>query len=95
LSWQGGARPGEPRNLELLLDVEVRVAVRLGGRQLRLRDVLELGVGSTFSLDQTLNDPVEVLVNGHLVARGRVVEVGEQWGVELTETVPPEDRLPV
>jgi flagellar motor switch protein FliN/FliY len=89
------ARPGELPNLELLLDVEVRVSVRLGERQLRLRDVLEMGVGSTFSIDRTLDQPLDVLVNGYLIARGRVVEVGEQWGVELTEVVPPQDRLPV
>lgn len=77
------------------MDVAVHVSVRLGERQVRLRDVLEMGVGSTFSIDRTLDQPLEVLVNGHLIARGRVVEVGEQWGVELTEVVRPSERLPV
>jgi flagellar motor switch protein FliN len=87
--------PREPRNLELLLDVEVRITVRLGERTLSLRDVIDLGVGSTFALERTLGEPVEVLVNGRLVARGQVVECGEQWGVRLIETVPTEERFPV
>jgi flagellar motor switch protein FliN/FliY len=80
-------------NLELLLDVPVTVSVRLGGRALNFRELMELGVGSTFELERALNEPVEILVNGRPVARGRVVESGDRWAVQVTEVLPPEERL--
>jgi flagellar motor switch protein FliN/FliY len=74
-----------PPNLEVLLDVPVKVSVELGSCQMPMRDVLQLNVGSVVQLDKAADAPVDLYVNQKLVARGEVVVVEDRFGIKLTE----------
>jgi len=80
-------------NLDLLLDVTLRVSVELGRSELTLRDVLALGPGSIVELDRLAGESVDILVNNRLIARGEVVVVDENYGVRVTEILSPARRL--
>lgn len=77
----------DPVNLDLLMDVNLRVTVELGRTRMRLRQVLELQNGSVIELDRLAGDPVDVFVNDRLIARGEVVVVDDKFGVRITELV--------
>ena len=83
----------QPRSIDLLLDVDLPLAVELGHAQMPIKSILELGVGSVIKLDKAAGDPVDVLVNGKLVARGEVVVVDENFGVRILGLVEPDQRL--
>ncbi|WP_018084774.1 flagellar motor switch phosphatase FliY [Desulfurispora thermophila] len=85
--------PEEQRKLELLLDVPLKVSVVLGRTRRPIREVLNLTPGAIVELNSLVDEPVEVLVNGTLVARGEVVVVNENFGVRLTTIISPEERL--
>jgi flagellar motor switch protein FliN/FliY len=74
-----------PSNLKLVMDVELNVSLRFGQRQLPLRDVLELTSGSVVELDRLVDEPVELLLDGKLVARGEAVIVDGNYGLRVTE----------
>ena len=86
-SAQGGT------NLELLLDVSLRVSVELGRTDLAIKDVLALGPGSVVELDKLAGEPVDILVNDRLIAKGEVVVVDENFGVRVTDIVSPQKRI--
>lgn len=73
--------------LDLLADVELAVSAELGRTRMQVRDLLALGPGSVVELDRAAGSPIDVLVNGTLIARGEVVVVDEEFGVRLTEIV--------
>jgi len=83
----GQPATGDPRDVSFLYDIPVQVSVRLGGARLLLRDLLGLGPGSVVELDRMAGEPLEVLVNGRLLARGEAVVVNGKFGVRLTELV--------
>lgn len=83
----------EPRNLDLLLDVNLCVRVELGRTALRVQEVLELGPGSVVELDKLAGEPVDLLVNEQLFARGEVVVIDENFGVRVTDIVSPMERI--
>ncbi len=91
------AVPGEPvpmpRNLDVVLDIELPITVRFGMTEMTLESLARLGPGSMIDLDRSPDDPVEVLVNGRLVARGQVVVVSGFYGVRVNDVVSPADRL--
>ena len=87
------ARPAGPRNLDLLLDIPLEVSVIIGRTRRPIRDVLNLVPGSVVELDRLVEEPVEILVNGTLVAEGEVVVVNENFGVRITKIVDPSERL--
>jgi flagellar motor switch protein FliN/FliY len=74
-----------PPNLELLLDIPVKLSVELGSVQMSMQEVLQLGPGSVVQLDKTADAPVELFVNQKLVARGEVVMMDERFGIKITE----------
>ena len=82
-----------PRNLDVVLDIELPITVRFGATQMTLESLARLGPGSVIDLDRAPDDPVELLVNGRLVARGQVVVVSGCYGVRVNEVVSPADRL--
>jgi flagellar motor switch protein FliN/FliY len=83
----------EQRKLELLLEVPLKVSVILGRTRRPIKEVLNLTPGAIVELHSLVDDPVEVLVNGTLVAKGEVVVVNENFGVRITYIVSPEERL--
>ena len=74
-------------NLDIILDVPVKLAVELGSCQMPMREVLELTVGSVVQLDKVADEPVQLSVNRKLVARGEVVVVENQFGIKIIELV--------
>ena len=84
---------GETKSLDLILDIPLTVAVELGRSQMLINDLLQLGQGSVIELTKLVGEPLEVLVNQKLVARGEVVVVNEKFGVRLTDIVSPMERV--
>lgn len=84
---QSGPAAGEVGSIDLLLDVKLDLRVELGRAPIPVRDVLQLGAGSIVPLQKMSGEPVDVLVNGKLIARGEVVVVDENFGVRVTEMV--------
>ena len=80
-------------NLDLILDIPLSVTVELGRSKMLINDLLQLGQGSVVELTKLVGDPLEVLVNDKLVARGEVVVVNEKFGVRLTDIVTPMERV--
>ncbi len=80
-------------NIELLLDVKLPVTVELGRTDIEVRQILEFGPGSIVELGKEVNAPVDLLVNGVLMARGEVVVVEDHFGVRLTSLISPEERI--
>jgi len=89
---QRGGR-SEPTNLDFLLDVPLEVTVELGRAQMQIREVLDLGKGSVIELDKLAGEPVEIFVNGKLIAKGEVVTIDENFGVKITEIVSRRERV--
>lgn len=80
-------------NLKLIMDVPLQVTVELGTTKMRIKEILELGVGSVIELDKLASDPVDVYVNGRLIARGEVVVIDETFGIKITDIVSPIERV--
>lgn len=81
------------RNLSLIMDIPLRVAVELGRTKMVVNDLLNLGQGSVIELNKLAGEPMEVLVNDKLVARGEAVVVNEKFGVRLTDIISPSERV--
>ena len=81
------------KNLDLILDIPLTVTVELGRSKMLINDLLQLGQGSVIELTKLTGEPLEVLVNQKLVARGEVVVVNEKFGVRLTDIVSPMERV--
>jgi flagellar motor switch protein FliN/FliY len=83
----------EPNSLEILMDVPLEISVELGRVKMLVRDVVELVTGSIVEIDKAAGEPVDVMVNGRLVARGEVVVIEDNFGVRITEILNPNERL--
>ncbi|MHB1605322.1 MAG: flagellar motor switch protein FliN [Leptospirales bacterium] len=82
-----------PENIDFLLDVPLTVSVRVGTARMLIKDLLQLGQGSVVELDKLAGEPMEILINDKLVARGEVVMVNDKYGVRLTDIVSPIERI--
>ncbi|QXE03106.1 flagellar motor switch phosphatase FliY [Terribacillus sp. DMT04] len=88
------APPAEqPRNLDLLMDIPLKVSVELGRTKRTIKDILELSVGSVVELDKLAGEPVDIHVNDKLIAKGEVVVIEENFGVRVTDILSQTDRL--
>lgn len=83
---------GPPRPIDILMDVSMRVSVELGRSSMTVEEILELGPGSVVELNKLAGEPVDILVNDRLIARGEVVVVDENFGVRITEIISPRQR---
>ena len=79
--------------LGLIHDIDVRLTVELGRAQMRLRDVLDLAEDSVVMLDRLIDEPLDVMVNGKLIAKGEVVVIDENFGIRVTDIVSPIERF--
>jgi flagellar motor switch protein FliN/FliY len=80
-------------DLSLVLDVPVELAVEIGRTTMTIRQTMALAPGSVIALNKMAGEPVDLLVNGKRIARGEVVAIDEEFGLRVTEVVPPERRL--
>ncbi|UUZ85937.1 flagellar motor switch protein FliN [Paenibacillus sp. P26] len=85
--------PAEDTNLNLLLDIPLKVTVELGRTHKVIKDILELSQGSIIELDKLAGEPVDILVNNKLIAKGEVVVIDENFGVRVTDIVNQWDRI--
>ena len=84
---------GKDRNLNLILDIPLRVTVELGRTKMPVSELLNLTQGSVIELSKLAGEPMEVLVNDKLIARGEAVVVNEKFGVRLTDIISPAERV--
>lgn len=90
----GHSHPYEDASaLDMLLDIPLEISVELGRLRMLVKDVVELGTGSIIEIDKAAGEPVDVLVNGRLVAKGEVVVIEDNFGVRITEILTPQERL--
>lgn len=88
-----GAKAKTPENLDMVLDIRMPVTARLGGVEMPISDILALGPGSIIDVGHMVDEPVDLLVNDKLIARGEVVVVEEKFGIRITEIVSRQERI--
>lgn len=88
-----GLPPEAAKNLELVMDIPVQLTVELGRTKMPIRNLLQLAQGSVVELNELAGEPLDVFVNGCLVAQGEVVVVNEKFGIRLTDIITPSERL--
>jgi flagellar motor switch protein FliN/FliY len=84
---------GEEININAILDVPVTIAMEIGRTQISIRNLLQLNQGSVVELDRLAGEPLDVMVNGTLIAKGEVVVVNEKFGIRLTDVISPTERV--
>lgn len=82
-----------PNELDRVMDVRVELTVELGKRRVRIAEVIDFGPGSVIEFPKSADEPLDILVNDQLVARGEAVVIGERYGIRITEVVSPNQRL--
>jgi flagellar motor switch protein FliN/FliY len=82
-----------PSNIDLILDVNVEVTAELGRKTMYIKDILEIGPGSVIELNKLAGEPVDLLVNSKLLARGEVVVINENFGIRIIDIVGPAQRI--
>ena len=86
-----GAGPGN--DINMILDIPVQLTVELGRTRIPIKNILQLAQGSVVELDALAGEPMDVLVNGYLIAQGEVVVVNDKFGIRLTDIVTPSERM--
>jgi flagellar motor switch protein FliN/FliY len=88
-----GDAAGASHGLELILDIPVHLTVELGRTKISIRNLLQLAHGSVVELDGLAGEPMDVLINGTLIAQGEVVVVNDKFGIRLTDIITPQERM--
>ncbi|MBI4754677.1 MAG: flagellar motor switch protein FliN [Betaproteobacteria bacterium] len=88
-----GAAKGPLHDFDMILDIPVQLTVELGRTRISIRDLLQLAHGSVVELDALAGEPLNVLVNGTLIAQGEVVVVNDKFGIRLTDIITPSERM--
>jgi flagellar motor switch protein FliN/FliY len=91
--FSGGEASNANHGLELILDIPVSLTVELGRTKISIRNLLQLAHGSVVELDGLAGEPMDVLVNGTLIAQGEVVVVNDKFGIRLTDIITPQERM--
>jgi flagellar motor switch protein FliN/FliY len=89
----GGANAVQRTDLDMILDIPVQLEVQLGRTKIAIKNLLQLAQGSVVELDGMAGEPMEVLVNGCLIAQGEVVVVNDKFGIRLTDVITPSERI--
>ena len=87
------AAPAAGNDLNMILDIPVQLTVELGRTKIPIKHILQLAQGSVVELDALAGEPMDVLVNGYLIAQGEVVVVNDKFGIRLTDIVTPSERM--
>ena len=83
----------ESSNIDLILDVPLQISVELGKTRKKIQEILELSPGSIVELDKMAGEPVDILVNGKIIAKGEVVVIDDAFGVRITDILTPSSRI--
>ena len=92
-SFSSSSSDGQINDINMVLDIPVQLSVELGRTKVPIKHILQLGQGSVVELDALAGEPMDVLVNGYLIAQGEVVVVNDKFGIRLTDVVTPSERL--
>jgi flagellar motor switch protein FliN/FliY len=84
---------GVSRDLEMIMDIPVKLTVELGRTRLTIKQLLELAQGSVIELDGLASEPMDILINGYLIAQGEVVVIEDKYGIRITEIITPSERI--
>jgi flagellar motor switch protein FliN len=87
------ANGSQTRNMDVILDIPVTISMEIGRSKVPIRSLLQLNQGSVVELDRMAGEPLDVMVNGTLIAHGEVVVVNERYGIRFTDVVSPAERL--
>lgn len=85
--------PPAQRDLDMIMDIPVRLTVELGRTRITIKQLLELTQGSVIELDGLAGEPMDILINGYLIAQGEVVVVDDRYGIRITEIITPSERV--
>ncbi len=88
-----GGAPGAGNDIGMILDIPVQLSVELGRTRIPIKNILQLAQGSVVELETLAGEPMDVLVNGYLIAQGEVVVVNDKFGIRLTDIVTPSERV--
>ena len=88
-----GANSGHANDIDMILDIPVQMSVELGRTKIPIKHILQLAQGSVVELDGLAGEPMNVLINGCLIAQGEVVVVNEKFGIRLTDIITPSERI--
>lgn len=88
-----GSAGGAMRDLEMIMDIPVKLTVELGRTRITIKQLLELAQGSVIELDGLAGEPMDILINGYLIAQGEVVVVDDKYGIRITEIITPSERV--
>jgi flagellar motor switch protein FliN/FliY len=88
-----GTQAGPTQGFEMVMDIPVHLTVELGRTKISIRNLLQLAHGSVVELDGLAGEPMDVLVNGTLIAQGEVVVVNDKFGIRLTDIITPQERM--
>lgn len=89
----GSVASGTQNDIDMILDIPVQLTVELGRTKIPIKHILQLAQGSVVELDGLAGEPMDVLVNGYLIAQGEVVVVNDKFGIRLTDIITPSERL--
>lgn len=89
----GTLKIGDDVNLEVILDIPVTISMEVGSTKINIRNLLQLNQGSVIELDRMAGEPLDIKVNGTLIAHGEVVVVNEKFGIRLTDVISPAERV--
>ncbi|MCS2610240.1 flagellar motor switch protein FliN [Halomonas dongshanensis] len=84
---------GQTRDLEMIMDIPVKLTVELGRTRLTIKQLLELAQGSVIELEGLAGEPMDILINGYLIAQGEVVVIEDKYGIRVTEIITPSERI--
>lgn len=87
------ANTAPTRDLEMIMDIPVKLTVELGRTKLTIKQLLELAQGSVIELEGLAGEPMDILINGYLIAQGEVVVVEDKYGIRITEIITPSERI--
>jgi flagellar motor switch protein FliN/FliY len=91
--FDGSDEKVAPQGFDMIMDIPVSLTVELGRTKISIRNLLQLAHGSVVELDGLAGEPMDVLVNGTLIAQGEVVVVNEKFGIRLTDIITPQERM--
>ena len=89
----GGDVSGTLQDIDLIMDIPVKLTVELGRSRMTIKELLRLSQGSVVALDGLAGEPLDILINGYLIAQGEVVVVADKFGVRITDIITPSERM--
>ncbi|OSM94573.1 MULTISPECIES: flagellar motor switch protein FliN [Lonsdalea] len=92
-SLDADAATGLSQDIDLILDIPVKLTVELGRTKMTIKELLRLSQGSVVALDGLAGEPLDILINGYLIAQGEVVVVADKYGVRITDIITPSERM--